>query len=357
MATHQPSTSVSSSRPTHVTASALPTLPRKRKKKDIKLDLDAIIDKDVASQSPRSIDPQPCKPSVKPEPKDNFIDLTLDDDSPPRSSIVPEVTAQVPPVFTPQEQVATASNLAQTPPREVDVKMIDDQSTVASVTDCDILMAKIACPSSSPVPETPATVLPSETVGIESTESDGFSEEMCVLATSRGVQNTRGTVTFTVHLDSEQFAALQIWKSKARNIQDSICVSLACYLCDELAENINSFPKLKPFQVFNKSLSPASWPPGLLIRASLSGESIELMLSDLVQPSGLVDLVPFLNDGSNTITLLHQKDLMKYCFVLHSHRPWRFQLQSIIAYNSQWDQTVADLLRPLQPAPSPFASA
>jgi hypothetical protein len=159
-----------------------------------------------------------------------------------------------------------------------------------------------------------------------------FGGEMAVMIFREGFESPRETVKINFDLHHTQYLQIARWakrKSSPTDLEQSVCVSFACYHLPSLLPNPpedGQPPSLEKLTI----KSQCSWPTSgdLSLQTKRDGKNFIIPLAPpiFVTPDNCVDISAFIKSGKNTFSVVQQSDMSDYVFVLHAHHPTPVQL-------------------------------
>ncbi|KJA27296.1 hypothetical protein HYPSUDRAFT_212475 [Hypholoma sublateritium FD-334 SS-4] len=184
-----------------------------------------------------------------------------------------------------------------------------------------------------------------------------FTSEMRVVASEKGRKESVAT-RMKFDIPETDFQLLLAWVGRSSHqsiekLRSSVCLSLGCYLTEELHKNCEK----EGNDVFEQGVFRArsTWPVNgaLVMNVELAGSRQALPLAPPIQvtPDNLVDISTFLAVGPNVCELRQYQDLSQYTFVLHAHYPTRAQLSHVEEQwkkNREWQDWIRHMTRPLK---------
>ncbi|KAG2141135.1 uncharacterized protein EDB93DRAFT_1160086 [Suillus bovinus] len=158
-----------------------------------------------------------------------------------------------------------------------------------------------------------------------------FGGEMAVMMFRQGL-SPRGTINVTFNLDHTLYLQIARWakrKSSPTDLEQSVCVSFACYHLPSLLPNPPEDDQPTPFEKLTMN-SQCSWPTtgDLSLQTKRDGKDFIIPLAPpiFVTPDNCVDISAFIRSGENAFSMVQQSDMSDYMFVLHAHHPTPVQL-------------------------------
>lgn len=159
-----------------------------------------------------------------------------------------------------------------------------------------------------------------------------FGGEMAVMMFREGLESPRGTINLTFDLDHTLYLQIARWakrKSSPTNLEQSVCVSFACYHLPSLLPNPPEDDQPPPFEKLTMD-SQCSWPTSgdLSLQTKRDGKDFIIPLAPpiFVTPDNCVDISAFIKSGQNAFSVVQQTDMSDYMFILHAHHPTPVQL-------------------------------
>lgn len=159
-----------------------------------------------------------------------------------------------------------------------------------------------------------------------------FGGEMAVMMFRQGLESPRGTISLTFDLDHTLYLQIARWakrKSSPTDLEQSVCVSFACYHLPSLLSNPLEDYQPAPLEKLTMR-SQCSWPLSgdLSLRTKRDGKDFIIPLAPpiFVTPDNCVDISAFIRSGENAFSVVQQSDMSDYMFILHAHHPTPEQL-------------------------------
>lgn len=159
-----------------------------------------------------------------------------------------------------------------------------------------------------------------------------FGGEMAVMMFRQGLGSPRGTINLTFDLDHTLHLQIARWakrKSSPTDVEQSVCVSFACYHIPSLLSDPSEDDPPAPLERLTMH-SQCSWPTSgdLSLRTKRDGRDFVIPLAPpiFVTPDNCVDISAFIKSGENAFSVVQQSDMSNYMFVLHAHHPTKAQL-------------------------------
>ncbi|KAG1842919.1 hypothetical protein C8R48DRAFT_35797 [Suillus tomentosus] len=175
-----------------------------------------------------------------------------------------------------------------------------------------------------------------------------FGGEMAVMMFRQGLESPRGTINLTFDLDHTLYLQIARWakrKLSPTDLEQSVCVSFACYHLPSLLPNPPEDDQPTPFEKLTMD-SQCSWPAtgDLSLQTKRDGKDfiiplappIFVSVTDVlanctdvvwqVTPDNCVDISAFIRSGENAFSVVQQSDMSDYMFILHAHHPTPAQL-------------------------------
>lgn len=159
-----------------------------------------------------------------------------------------------------------------------------------------------------------------------------FGGEMAVMMFRQGLGSPRGTINLTFDLDHTLHLQIARWakrKSSPTDVEQSVCVSFACYHIPSLLSDPSEDDPSAPLERLTMH-SQCSWPTSgdLSLRTKRDGKDFVIPLAPpiFVTPDNCVDISAFITSGENAFSVVQQSDMSNYMFVLHAHHPTKAQL-------------------------------
>ncbi|KAG1893148.1 uncharacterized protein F5891DRAFT_1067785 [Suillus fuscotomentosus] len=156
--------------------------------------------------------------------------------------------------------------------------------------------------------------------------------EMAVMMFRQGLESPRGTINLTFDLDHTLYLQIARWakrKLSPTDLEQSVCVSFACYHLPSLLPNPPEDDQPTPFEKLTMD-SQCSWPAtgDLSLQTKRDGKDfiIPLALPIFVTADNCVDISASIRSGENTFSMVQQSDMSDYMFILHAHHPTPAQL-------------------------------
>ncbi|KAG2125502.1 hypothetical protein DEU56DRAFT_824889 [Suillus clintonianus] len=197
---------------------------------------------------------------------------------------------------------------------------------------------------SSPVDNTPPQV-----------NCPRFGGEMAVMMFRQGLESPRGVINLPFNLDDTLYLQIARWakrKSSPIDLEQSVCVSFACYHLPSLLPNPPEDDQLPPFETLTMH-SQCSWPTSgdLSLQTKRDGKDFVIPLSPpiFVTPDNCVDISAFIRSGENAFSVVQQSEMSDYMFVLHAHHPTPAQLSYLASCRQRrenWLQTTRAFCTP-----------
>ncbi|KAF9001967.1 hypothetical protein BDQ17DRAFT_1357826 [Cyathus striatus] len=224
-----------------------------------------------------------------------------------------------------------------------------DVSTIFDTTNPDTIVTR-SIPESST-----KSLFPEENnvAGNDSVAVVPFGSQMKVIAIQNGLENA-SKISIRFEMPDTLFSQLSKWVHRhfdTQSLQNSLCLSLACYSSSEILERINE--GIHHSQEELVSSLQSFWPTsgGLSMSMPLTQAVEEFPLSPpfMVTQDGFVDVSQFVSVGQNAIELSHQTELSNHTFVLYVHNPTQSQLQQITEQRDneqQWETWAQHISRP-----------
>lgn len=159
-----------------------------------------------------------------------------------------------------------------------------------------------------------------------------FGGEMAVMMFRQGLESPRGTINLTFDLDHTLYLQIARWakrKLSPTDLEQSVCVSFACYHLPSLLPNPPEDDQPTPFEKLTMD-SQCSWPAtgDLSLQTKRDGKDFIIPLAPpiFVTPDNCVDISAFIRSGENAFSVVQQSDMSDYMFILHAHHPTPAQL-------------------------------
>lgn len=159
-----------------------------------------------------------------------------------------------------------------------------------------------------------------------------FGGEMAVMMFREGLESPRGTINITFDLDHTLYLQIARWakrKLSPTNLEQSVCVSFACYHLPSLLPNPPEDDQPPPLEKLTMDLQ-CSWPTSgdLSLQTKRDGKDVIIPLAPpiFVTPDNCVDISAFIKSGQNAFSVVQQSDMSDYMFILHAHHPTPVQL-------------------------------
>ncbi|KAG1775934.1 hypothetical protein EV702DRAFT_1113757 [Suillus placidus] len=187
---------------------------------------------------------------------------------------------------------------------------------------------------------------------------------MAVMIYRRGLGSVRKTLNITFNLDDPRYSHIARWAKPKRtksflmsDLEQSVCVSFACYHLPSLPSN--PLESDKPAPCFELLMhSPCSWPTSgnLSLQTKRDGKDFIIPLAPpiFVTPNNCIDISSFIRSGENTFSVVQQNDMSDYLFVFHAHYPTPQQLDYVASCRHRreaWVKSINDI-RKLEPKES-----
>ncbi|KAG1725492.1 uncharacterized protein EDB91DRAFT_1062182 [Suillus paluster] len=201
----------------------------------------------------------------------------------------------------------------------------------------------------SPAPRQPSTTF-SDDVGAESqgegltlspvddaspqVTSPRFGGDMAVMMFRQGLESPLGTIELTFDLDDTLYSQIARWAKRKLSpmyvdLEQSVCVSFACYHLPSLLSYLPKDDQPPPFETLTIH-SQCSWPTtgDLSLQTKRNGKDFIIPLAPpiFVTPDNCVDISAFIRSGENAFSVVQQSDMSEYMFILHAHHPTAVQL-------------------------------
>ncbi|OAX35618.1 hypothetical protein K503DRAFT_356702 [Rhizopogon vinicolor AM-OR11-026] len=288
---------------------------------------------------------------------------------------------EAPPSRVPESTVQGVTVPEATPPEVPAPEVTVPEVTVPEVTTPEVLAPEVTTPSPKPNTNSPAPTQPpsttSDNVGVESHDEgdrgDGgdsllsrvddtfppvpcprFGGHMAVMVFRQGLQSHRGTLKINFELDDTRYSQIAQWakrKSSQTNLEQSVCISFACYHLPSLVPNPED-GELPPFETLTMD-TPCSWPTtgDLSLQTKRGGKDFVIPLAPpiFVTPDNCVDVSAFVRNGENDFSVVQQSDMSEYMFMLHAHHPTPAQLSYLAEYRrerEEWARAIRALYKP-----------
>ncbi|KAG1883435.1 hypothetical protein F4604DRAFT_1575942 [Suillus subluteus] len=188
----------------------------------------------------------------------------------------------------------------------------------------------------------------------------------------RGLESARKTINITFNLDDLHYSYIARWaKSKRtkssltsyvtilscpyanlavhRDLEQSVCVSFACYHLPSLPSNPLEGDGLTP-RIEILMRSPCSWPTSgdLSLQTKRDGKDFIIPLAPpiFVTPDNCIDISACIRSGENTFSVVQQSDMSDYLFMFLVHHPTPEQLSYLASCRSrreEWAKSIRDL--------------
>ncbi|KAG2035277.1 hypothetical protein BDR03DRAFT_540958 [Suillus americanus] len=256
---------------------------------------------------------------------------------------------------TAAEIIHRSSTFTQAP-APVEVKQPDKEKITPAVTD-------IA--TRDPPPENiPRDSEMDPSVTTPQANSPRFGGEMVVMIYRRGLRSARKTINITFNLDDLHYSYIARWAKSKRtkssltsDLEQSVCVSFACYHLPSLPSNPLEGDGLAPcFETLMHS--PCSWPTSgdLSLQTKRDEKDFVIPLAPpiFVTPDNCIDVSAFIRSGENKFSVVQQNDMSDYLFMFLVHYPTPEQLgylASCRGRREEWVKSIRDLckLEPKEP--------
>ncbi|OJA15850.1 hypothetical protein AZE42_09898 [Rhizopogon vesiculosus] len=323
----------------------------------------------MSADPSNAVDQSSTLPSVD-DPAPTDVKEPKEEDVPP---VVTEVAMSDPqPENVHEDLEALPSRVPESTVHEVTVPEV----TVLEVTAPEVPAPEVTTPlpkpnTNSPAPTQPPST-PSNNVGVESHDGGDslpsriddtfppvpcprFGGHMAVMVFQQGLQSHRGTLKINFELDDTRYSQITQWaqrKSSQINLEQSVCISFACYHLPSLLPNSTEDGELPPFETLTMD-TPCSWPTtgDLSLQTKRGGKDFVIPLAPpiFVTPDNCVDVSTFVRNGENDFSVVQQSDMSEYMFMLHAHHPTPAQLSYLAEYKrerEEWARAIRALYKP-----------
>ncbi|KAG1843348.1 hypothetical protein DFJ58DRAFT_804567 [Suillus subalutaceus] len=173
-----------------------------------------------------------------------------------------------------------------------------------------------------------------------------FGGEMAVMMFREGLESPRGTINLTFDLDHTLYLQIARWakrKSSPTDLEQSVCVSFACYHLPSLLPNPPEDDQPPSFEKLTMD-SQCSWPTSgdLSLQTKRDGKDFIIPLAPpiFVTPDNCVDISAFIQSGKNAFSVVQQSDMSDYMFILHAHHPTPVQLSNLASCRRRREEWV-----------------
>ncbi|KAG1848339.1 hypothetical protein DFJ58DRAFT_796609 [Suillus subalutaceus] len=202
----------------------------------------------------------------------------------------------------------------------------------------------------------PAT--PSDYVGVKKGDFPSCLGDMAVMIYRRGLESARNTINITFNLDDLHYSYIARWAKSKRtkssltsDLEQSVCVSFACYHLPSLPSNPLEGDGLTP-RIEILMRSPCSWPTSgdLSLQTKRDGKDFIIPLAPpiFVTPDNCIDISAFIRSGENTFSVVQQSDMSDYLFMFLVHYPTPEQLSYLASCRGrreEWAKSIRDLCK------------
>ncbi|KAG0700163.1 hypothetical protein DFH29DRAFT_807932 [Suillus ampliporus] len=184
-----------------------------------------------------------------------------------------------------------------------------------------------------------------------------FGGDMAVMMFRQGLESPRGTIELTFNLDDTLYSQIAQWAKRKSSptyvdLEQSVCVSFACYHLPSLLHHLPEVDQPPPFEQLTMH-SQCSWPTSgdLSLQTTRDGKDFIIPLAPpiFVTPDNCVDVSAFIRSGENAFSVVQQSDVSEYMFILHAHHPTPAQLGYLAACrhrHEDWAQTTRTFCKP-----------
>ncbi|KAG1840996.1 hypothetical protein DFJ58DRAFT_809142 [Suillus subalutaceus] len=172
--------------------------------------------------------------------------------------------------------------------------------------------------------------------------------DMAVMIYRRGLESARNTINITFNLDDLHYSYIARWAKSKRtkssltsDLEQSVCVSFACYHLPSLPSNPLEGDGLTP-RIEILMRSPCS--------RSGDGKDFIIPLAPpiFVTPDNCIDISAFIRSGENTFSVVQQSDMSDYLFMFLVHYPTPEQLSYLASCRGrreEWAKSIRDLCK------------